>query len=372
MKIAVVSTRFNTKGGSERRTYQLVKGLLSAGHEVEIFAAQVEDMDLGAEVTMVPMTPGPSFIKLASFTRNLNRALSGRRDIDIVHNQIRPFTDGVVTVGGGCHAEYLKESGTALSFMNPLHRLILNMERERYRPGGCRAVITNSEFARKGILSHYPIPPERVFVAYNGVDLEKFNPERIRAQRAQIRAKYGYKDEPVALFVGAGYKRKGLATLIRAIPVLKVMEQDINRLKLLVVGKDDPGPYVRLARGLGVSDRVSFAGAVTNPDAYYGAVDMFVLPTKYDPFSNASLEAMASGLPVVTTSGNGVAEIITDGEDGLVIKDTEDPVSLASSLAYLSCEKVRRKMGAKARERAEGFTWARTLESTLEVYGSNG
>ena len=368
MKVAIVSIRFDTKGGSERRTYQLAKGLAGAGHEVEIFAAKVEDMDLDAKVSIVPMSPGPSFLKLVSFTKNLNRMLSGRRDIDIIHNQIRPFTDGIVTVGGGCHAEYLERSGGPLSFLNPLHSQVLKMERLMYRPGGCRAVITNSEFSKAGLLRHYPMPPERVFVAYNGVDLAKFNPEKVSAKRAGIRARYGYLDEPVAVLVGAGLRRKGLNTLIRALPVIKGMEQDISRMKVLVAGKDDPAPYMKLAARLGVSDRLQFAGAVKDPENYYGAADIFVLPTKYDPFSNATIEAMASGLPVITTSSNGVAEIITDGEDGLVVKDPDDATGLAASLAYLSCEKVRKKMGAKARRLAEGFTWEKTLEKTLEVY----
>ena len=109
VKVAIVSIRFDTRGGSERRTYQLAKGLIAAGHEVEIFAAEVSDMDLAARVNIVPMLPGASFLKVLSFASNVRRVLSGRPDIDVVHNQIRPFTDGVVTVGGGCHAEYLEK-----------------------------------------------------------------------------------------------------------------------------------------------------------------------------------------------------------------------------------------------------------------------
>jgi len=368
MKVAIVSIRFDTKGGSERRTYQLARGLIGAGHDVEVFAAEVEDMDLPARVSIVPMMPGPSFMKVRSFSRNVNRMLSGRPDIDVIHNQIRPYTDGIVTVGGGCHAEYLERSGKTFGFLNPLNRVVLGMERERYKAGGCRAVITNSEFARKGLLKHYPIPPERVFVAYNGVDNAKFNPERITEYRRAVRAGYGYKDEPVALFVGTGFERKGLSSVIRALAVVKGMEQEINRLRLLVVGKDDPGPYERLANGLGVSERVTFAGATAEPEKFYGAADIFVLPTQYDPFSNATLEAMASGLPVVTTKYNGVSDIINDGENGLVVNNADNPSDIAAALSYLSCEKVRREMGARARKTAEGLTWDKTLEKTLDVY----
>jgi UDP-glucose:(heptosyl)LPS alpha-1,3-glucosyltransferase len=368
MRIAIVSIRFDRKGGSERRTWHLARGLADAGSTVSIFAADVEAPDFEAEVNLVPVMPGPSFLKVSSFKNNLLRMLSGRSDIDLVHNQIRPFTDGVVTVGGGCHAEYLERMGKRLVFLNPLHRVILNMEKERYRPGGCKAVITNSEFSKQGLLRHYPIPPEKVFVAYNGVDLVKFNPANVKLKGHETRRKYGFKDEPVALFIGTGFRRKGLQTAIKALWYAKDMEGDVSGLKLLVAGKDDPGPFLKMAGKLGVADRLVFTGHVRDPESLYGASDIYVLPTKYDPFSNSCLEAMASGLPVITTSQNGVAEVIKDGVDGFVINDPDDAAGLAAALQYLSCEKAREETGKKAREKAENFTWEKTLHKTLEVY----
>lgn len=368
MKVALVSIRFDTKGGSERRTYQLARGLIAAGHEVEIFAAEVSDMDLSAKVNIVPMMSGPSFIKVWSFARNVGRMLESRADIDVVHNQIRPFTDGVVTVGGGCHAEYIERTGSLLSYVNPLDRVILGMEKARYTKDGRVTVITNSGLARQGILRHYTIPPERVHVAYNGVDTEKFHPARVAAARDAVRARHGLADEPVALFVGAGFKRKGLDTVIRAIAVARDMANDINRIRLLVVGKDEPRPFMRLARSLGVGDRVIFAGATSRPEEYYGAGDIFTLPTVYDPFSNATLEAMACGMPVITSRDNGVSEMIEDGESGYLLRSHDDHVGLAASMSYLACEKARREVGAQARLAAESLTWDRTLASTLEVY----
>ncbi len=368
MRIGLASIRFDRRGGSERRTWNLARGLVEAGVEVSIFAAAVEEPDFNAEVNIVPMASGPSFLKVSSFRNNLLRALSGRRDIDLVHNQIRPFTDGVVTVGGGCHAEYLERMGSSFNFLNPLHRLVLKMEKERYRPGGCRAVITNSEFSKQGLLRHYPIPPEKVFIAYNGVDMEKFNPVSTRLKRAEIRQKYGLGDELLALFVGAGYRRKGLQTAISALGYAKEMEGNVSKIKLLIAGKDDKRPFLKLAERLGISDRLIFAGHVGEPESLYGAADIFVLPTKYDPFSNSCLEAMASGLPVITTVQNGVAEIIEDGSSGFVLKNPDDAAGLAAILQYLACEKARNEAGKRARLKAENFTWTKTLQKTLEVY----
>ncbi len=368
MRVGISSIRFDRRGGSERRAWNLARGLADAGVEVSIFAAAVEEPDFGAEVNIVPTASGPSFIKVASFRKNLLRALSGRKDIDLVHNQIRPFTDGVVTVGGGCHAEYLERMGNPFNFLNPLHGVVLKMEKERYRPGGCRAVITNSEFARQGLLKYYPIPPENAFVAYNGVDLEKFNPVSARMKRAEIRQKYGLGDGLIALFVGAGFKRKGLQTALNAIGHAKDMEGNVSKIKLLIAGKDDAGPFLRQAGRLGIPDRLIFAGHVREPELLYGAADIFVLPTKYDPFSNSCLEAMASGLPVITTPQNGVSEILEDGSDGFVLKNPADAAGLAAILQYLGCEKARNEAGKRARLKSENFTWAKTLQKTLEVY----
>ncbi len=369
MKIALVTIRFDQKGGSERRTYQLAKGLLAAGHEVEVFAAEVSDMDLNAPVSVVPVSAGPSFVKVASFTKKAGEMLSARSDIDVVHNQIRPFTDGIVTVGGGCHAEYLERTDKPMRLLNPLHRVILNLERERYKRGGCSAVITNSRLAKDGLLRHYDYPEELVFVAYNGVDAGKFNPTKAAAARAGLRAKLGLGDGPVALFLGAGFERKGLKTAIKALGKLKGKKPgDAGGWKLLVAGGDDPGPYQKVARKLGVADRVFFAGAVVSPQDYYGASDIFVLPTLYDPFSNAALEAMACGLPVITTYQNGVREIIRDGENGFLMENPEDHSQLAEIMAALSDRETAARVGEEAVITAGRMTWDDTTRKTIQVY----
>ncbi len=368
MKVAIVAFRFDQRGGSERRTYHLTKGLVQRGHEVEIFAAAVEDLDLDVKVNKVPFFNGPSFMKVKSFTENLGRALSARDDFDIVHNQIRPFTDGIVTIGGGCHAEYLEHKGRRVgNFFNPLNRVVLKMERERYREGGSRGVIAISEFVKRGILRHYPFPPEKIFIAYNGVDHERFNPS-VAANRDKIRSRHGLGDEPVLLFMGSGFRRKGLDTLIRALSVTKGMDREIKRLKVLVAGKDDPRPYMKLAGKLDVLDRVIFAGPTREPEEYYGAADIFALPTTYEPFGNAFLEAMACALPVITTSRAGAAEIIRDGENGFVLNDPGNHTALAAVIAYLSCDKARKEIGGNAAETTLDMTWDKTLDRTLEIY----
>jgi UDP-glucose:(heptosyl)LPS alpha-1,3-glucosyltransferase len=125
-------------------------------------------------------------------------------------------------------------------------------------------------------------------------------------------------------------------------------------------------------RDLGLERRVRFVGAVTDPERYYAAADVFALPTYFDPFANAALEAMAAGLPVITTPQNGVAEILAHGENGLVTDDPPTADSVAVLLAECASAERRRRLGRAGRETVLGLSWSATAEATLEVYRTIG
>lgn len=121
-------------------------------------------------------------------------------------------------------------------------------------------------------------------------------------------------------------------------------------------------------QALGIDGRVRFVGPVAEPEPYYAAADIFVLPTHFDPFANAALEAMAAGPPVITTRQNGVAEILAHGVNGLITDDPPTAAGVAALLAEGESADRRRALGHAARETALGFSWAVTAEATLEVY----
>jgi UDP-glucose:(heptosyl)LPS alpha-1,3-glucosyltransferase len=139
-------------------------------------------------------------------------------------------------------------------------------------------------------------------------------------------------------------------------------------MRLVVVGGRESPRWRRRVTDLGLAARVRFVGQVADPERYYAAADGFVLPTHFDPFANATLEAMAAGLPVVTTRSNGVAEVLTPGMDGFVLEDSRDAGGLEKALAELMDPDRRRAMGAAARATASRFPWAATTAGTLEVY----
>jgi UDP-glucose:(heptosyl)LPS alpha-1,3-glucosyltransferase len=373
LRIGMVAQDFHREGGSEGRTGQLVDRLVAEGHEVHLVGARIRGRwDPRVVLHPIRVVRHPHWAEVLLFARRA-AAIVGGQAFDIVHNQIRPFVPGVVTVGGGCHQFYLREvmpleKGALCAATRrrlPLHRVLLAMERRGFRPDRCPCVIANSALGRAGILAYYPMLADRVVVAHNGVDALRFSPAGRAAHREPLRTALGVgAQDLLLLFVGRGFARKGLPALLAALARCT----DVPRMVLAVVGREAPRRWRAMAARLGVADRVRFVGHAAEPERYYAAADVFVLPTLFDPFANATLEAMAVGLPVVTTRRNGAAEILTPGADGLVLEHPTDAEALAEILRGLRDPARREALGARARQTALGHTWDGPLARTLTVY----
>lgn len=368
----MVALDFHRQGGSEGRTAHLVDRLIADGHEVHLVGVRIAGHWDPRIVQRPIRTPEhPHWLEVVLFSRRADVLLRAER-YDVVHNQIRPFVPGVVTVGGGSHRFYLEEvlpqeQGRVLAVVKrcmPLHRVLLTLERRGFRPDRCPYIIANSELNRQGILRYYPIARERVVVAYNGVDAARFSPAIRSRYREAMRRTLDLGPEDLAvLFVGQGFARKGLGPLLEALAALRD-----PRWRLIVVGRGKSGVWAARAKRLGLPGRVGFVGHVSNPEAYYAAADVFALPTFFDPFANATLEAMASGLPVITSRRNGAAEILRPGVDGLVVDRPDDVAGLAEAVASLADPTRRNTLGEQARATALRFPWDGVLERTLGVY----
>ncbi len=165
------------------------------------------------------------------------------------------------------------------------------------------------------------------------------------------------------LFVGE-YRRKGLGTVIRAVGSLKTAD-----VHLLAVGKGDRQFYEALATQEGLSGRATFAGPTRDVERVFGAADVFAFPTYYEPFGMVITEAMASGLPVVTSRNAGAAEMIEHGKSGLLVDRPADAKDLAQKLELLiSNVELRKEMGLQAQAAAAAYSWAQMAEDTLEMY----
>jgi len=212
----------------------------------------------------------------------------------------------------------------------------------------------------------FAIPDERTFVVHNGVDTARFHPRIRQKHRGWSREKFLLGDELALLFVAHNFRLKGLRFLLEA--QAKVMRQGRKDVKLLVVGRGKVESYRKIADRLGLERRVTFAGEVALLEPFYAAADILVHPTFYDPFSNVVLEALAFGIPVITTRYNGASEIITAGKEGYIIDEPTDTERLSECILLLADEERRGSFGAAARQLAEKFTLERNFNQTMEIY----
>jgi UDP-glucose:(heptosyl)LPS alpha-1,3-glucosyltransferase len=228
-----------------------------------------------------------------------------------------------------------------------------------------RAVIANSERGKEEIARHFGVSREKISVIYNGVDTAEYPLDGRAEAKRSLRERFGIRDEEtVFLCVGSGFGRKGVGTLVEA--TARLARRGVP-LRSIVVGKGNAGPYLRGASRAGAEGRIHFPGPTAGASDFFLGADAFVFPTLYEPFSNACLEAMAAGLPVVTTAVNGASEVVRDGESGYVIDEPLDADALADRMERLLSPDRRAAMGAAARRAAEALTPERNVSETLAV-----
>jgi UDP-glucose:(heptosyl)LPS alpha-1,3-glucosyltransferase len=353
MRLVFIKKRFSFYGGAERYLQTLIINFKKAGHEIHVFANKWSKEE-GVIFHKINILSLGSFLSTITFNRNVKKTLKKKVGPDCVISFERTTCQDIYRAGDGCHAEWLEiRSKTEpfykrLSFkINPLHIALLNLEKRLFSNTGL--IVTNSRMVKEQIIRHYAVSDEKIAIIYNGVDLRRFTPENRDSSRDTLRKSLGIsKDSKILLFVGSGFERKGLKTLIDSIPLLKK-----DDFKVMVIGKGNVKRYKTLAERRGISEKIIFLKPQKKIEKFYAAADMFILPTLYDPFSNATLEAMASGLPVITTKNNGVTEFIENGYEGFVLNDIFDPQELADKI-YLTLGNLK-IMGEKAREKAEDF-----------------
>lgn len=379
MRICLVFKRFSENGGSERQMSLLSRELASAGHEVDVFCRSVQTQPApGVRLHRMPSMPLGSFSELVVFSAWVRRAVQRveRRDgaFDVTHAFGRTRGQSVYRVGGGCHPTYLAHAHALDRPVwlrrwlrrTPFQRWKARLERQTLTGPQSPHVITNSAMVRDDLSFRYGVPDDRLHVVRNGVDLERFRPATTQ-ERERARAAHGLSaDARVVLFLGSGYARKGLEAALRAAAVLAPRRPS---LRLLVGGRDKRTEQWRaLARRLGVAEHVRWLGSVERPEELYWAADCYTLPTTYDPAANSTLEALACGVPVVTTTMNGASEILVEGEHGSVITPPVDPQELAAAWERWIDEAPTPERAARLRAHASEYPAHASAHAMIDVY----
>jgi UDP-glucose:(heptosyl)LPS alpha-1,3-glucosyltransferase len=368
VKIALVRKDFSPKGGGgERYSVDLARGLRDSGHEVHVFAHRYEPMR-GVSFHSVAVPLKPFGLQNWLFAQNVRHALS-KNEFDIVNGISQIYPQDIYRLGDGIHKHWLTVRRPRMfshlyDKISPRHRLLLHLEKKIFSPGNYKRIIANSELCKQHAIDYYTVPPQLVDVIFCGVNFTIFN-SSVRNEGAQLRTSLGIGREPiVVLFVGTNYERKGLDTVLQGISRLRYKQ----KYRLLVVGKGNIPRYQRLAQKLGLQEITVFCGYQEHMPPFYGAADIFVLPSYYDPFGNVCLEAMACGLPVITTRETGVSELMAHGKSGFVMDHPGDISTLGNWLEALEDPELRRSMGAEAQEQAAFLTMERNVERTILAY----
>ena len=375
MEIGLVKRSFRLHGGGERQIGYLIEGLLAQGHGVHLFSESQPPADPPAGLTYhtLPAIPAPRAFRALGFALAVRSSLR-RAGLAVVQSYDRTLGQQIYRAGEGVHREWLQRKRRSLpalargwSHLNLFDRTLLALERRVF----CETpmIVANAQRGQHEITRHYGVPPARLRTVYNGVDTDRFNTGVRHRFRERQRAAWGVSsDDLVLLCVGSGFHRKGLGRAIGAVAELD--RRGIGHVRLVVVGKGRAAPYRHLARQAAVADLVRFEGHRTDVERCYAGADLFVLPTLYDPFANACLEAMACGLPVLTTAANGVAELIRDGINGRVLGDAPSAETLADALQGLLPRERRMAMGEAARRTASEYPLSRTLMHMVQLYES--
>ena len=377
MKIALNIYKYlPTKGGGEGYLANFANQLAEKGHEVHIYASKCESNNKKIHYHTIPSIRFPKFLKDVSFVINGLREMS-KNDFDIVHVVGRALGMNVFNPHCGVEKAWLKQNFLSIScpvsrilkqiacFFSFRQNFILWLDRKQYTGKGVSRIIAISDMIKNDIIKYHNIEPERIDVVYNGVDLKRFNPNNKNRYRKIMREKLSLGEELVILYISNNFRLKGLLTLVKSLGELK---KSGKGFKALIVGRGNETPYRRLAKKLGCLDNLIFLGYVGEIEKYYAASDLYVHPTFYDSCSLVTTEALASGLPVITTVYDGASGIIDDGKDGFVMKDSEDHMALAEKMTLFFDDEFRQKASIAAREKAEKYPAEKNCEEIIEIY----
>ncbi len=405
--VAVVSPFLDKRHGTERCVLEQVERLAGEhGYQIHLYCQRVEDIaklgTFGSEAKSIGQgtepsgsggvaasgrilwhrvsdIPGPHLMKylwwfFANQLRRWRDQRFGGARCDLVYSPGINCWDADVIVVHIVFHEFHRLVRDELRLANvPLrawprvlhrrfyYRLIMALEKRVYsNPRVVLAAV--SELTASELLRFFGRGDAQVIP--NGIDLNTFNPQACRTRRAAARQHLQFNEEDfVLLLIGNDWKKKGLDALLEAVARCGDL-----LFRVLVVGRDDPAPYKAAVQRLGLQGRVQFADPSADVVRFYAAADAYAGPSLLDDFGLPPAEAMACGLPVITSVKSGVSEMVADGRDGFVLRDPKDAAELARILRSVYADPALRcQVGENAARTAQQFRWERNVQQTKEL-----
>src|SRR5437667_8613469 len=363
LSIVFVRRGYSPTGGAEAYLKRLARGVMEAGHDLQLVATHDwpdSEWPFGSITHLRSKSP----IEFASELEQMRAQLR----VDILFSLERVWSCDVYRAGDGVHRAWLERRRKFelplkrfVRSLNSKHQDLLRLEQSLFSGGNTKRVIAGSQMVKDEIVNLHGYSADKIDIIRNGVPLEKFRfgPELREKSREQLNLK---SDQIALLFAGSGWERKGLLFAIEAAALC-----NDRKIRLLVAGRGNVRLHKTKRLRFWREDPVQFLGEVADMLRIYAAADIFILPTIHDPFSNACLEALACGLPVITTRSNGFSEIIEDGVHGSIIDRAGNLVGLRDAIRFWS--DTSRRIAARAAnvEHASHFDISKNVEQTLDI-----
>lgn len=368
MKIAMAVENFSRHaGGAESYAVELARTLVALGWEVHLYGYSWDHDPEFAVFHQIPRLPKliPPSIRILHFALTHKRMVQDQH-FDIVLGFGNTVFMNVYQSHGGVHRfSNLKK---LQAVRNPFVRFIKVLsvfgvpkyyarawiESAPFRMEQQPIIIAISDMVRRDMAVAFGVDEEQIRLVYNGIDQERFR-SRDPLQRRHLREQLRFNEEVLFLFMAYDFRKKGVRYLLEAAGELRARVGP-GRFGVVIVGGSPSPSLQRQVNKLQLADIVMFPGPTKEPEAFYNACDVFVLPTFYDACSLVVFEAMAAGLPAITTIHNGAAGIISNGVDGMVIKDPRNIKELSDSMErFLHGDKLQ-SAGLAARHKASKYT----------------
>ena len=379
-KIALAIENFSRhKGGAESYAVCLASTLVENGWEVHLFGQKWDGEPHAAVFHRIKISKFlPSWAKMILFALK-HREMVRSRDFGVILGFGNTIYMNVYQSHGGVHRfsmarkvyaernmilRMIKRLLIALSVKDKVRHWI---ESAPFRLKPRPRIIAISQMVREDMASFYRIKREEIEVIYNGTDTKRYNIGLRERLRGSIRRQSGINDDDIAfLFISYDLKKKGIVPLIEATAQLRQVR--VNNFKVLVVGKRPYPSLLRRLAKLGLGDTVIFTGKTRTPEDYYASCDVLVLPTFYDACSLVVIEAMACGLPAITTIYNGAAGVITDGKDGYIISHPPAPKELADVMKALTSQERLKKMSRQASLAGKRYSIENNHQEMIRIF----
>jgi UDP-glucose:(heptosyl)LPS alpha-1,3-glucosyltransferase len=363
LRIALIARRFDPEGGgTERDLLITARQMREAGHEVAIFASEQRATTDEFAVTIVQTAIPGRALELLRFAY-LGPMFARRSGAELVLSFARAVNCDLLRSGGGAHATYIRmarrwrgAASTAAMRLSPYHRVQMFVERRAFASKALKLAIAVSELVRRDLIATFALPAPKAVTLYNGVETDRFTPAVTDATRNRIRAELGIPNSARAvIFAGNGFARKGVRYLVESWPAIE------DAPYLLVAGRDRASArYSRLAEKLGVGQQVKFLGTRSDMPGLMQACDALALPSMFEPFGNVIAEAMASGLPVLTSRFCGAAEVVPDSFNEFIVQEPGRAGEISSKMNALMNRMLTRSadLHNAARTAGERLSWS--------------